>query len=289
MLKAHIIKLKISLAILVLLIGNSFSQDTIEYPSVREQIVADRPGQTDAPQLISKGFIQIETGFQKEFGKVKIEKQQIRNTTCSTLMLKYGISKYFELRLVSEYATDKIKLINSDNSVDTVVEYFGLSPVSFGFKMALRDENKMLPEISVLTNLKLPYLGSDNYKTEYAIPQCIFLFSHTLNKRFNLSYNMGAEWPDESVRTTGIYAASLGMNLSDNLAVFFEQYGFLKKHTVPDCRLDGGLTYIIKNNMQLDCSGGIGLTEESPKYFISAGLSVRFNTSRKTIKIKNST
>jgi hypothetical protein len=79
------------------------------------------------------------------------------------------------------------------------------------------------------------------------------------------------------------------MNLSDNLAVFFEQYGFLKKHTVPDCRLDGGLTYIIKNNMQLDCSGGIGLTEESPKYFISAGLSVRFNTSRKTIKIKNST
>ena len=68
---------------------------------------------------------------------------------------------------------------------------------------------------------------------------------------------------------------SLGVSLIKKLSMFVESYGFLTQDETPDHRLDGGFTYLFSKNIQADLSGGIGISDKSPDFFIGAGLSVR--------------
>lgn len=259
---------------LLLNIGNILAQDNTD--GTLEAIITDRPDQTEAPTLTPVGFIQIEIGAQTEFDKNKENREESQNTLFNTTLWKYGVSKNIELRLITEYAGEKIKYNAFDNSTKTTSLYSGFNPISVGTKIAIQKEHGIIPDISLISHLELPYFGAERYKPKNIIPRFRFLFAHTLNDRFTFSYNLGAEWESESTATTGIYTASLGISLIKNLSMFVEGYGFLRENTAPDHRLDGGFTYVIKNNVQLDCSGGIGLTENAPDYFVSAGLSFRF-------------
>lgn len=40
--------------------------------------------------------------------------------------------------------------------------------------------------------------------------------------------------------------------------------------------IDGGFTYLINNNLQLDISAGIGLNEAAIDYFVGTGCSICF-------------
>jgi outer membrane putative beta-barrel porin/alpha-amylase len=60
------------------------------------------------------------------------------------------------------------------------------------------------------------------------------------------------------------------------LSCFVELYGYLPEFGSPDHRFDAGFTFLITNMFQLDLSGGLGLSEISPDYFISTGFSVKF-------------
>jgi hypothetical protein len=103
-----------------------------------------------------------------------------------------------------------------------------------------------------------------------------FNLEYTLTDRIGFGMNLGGRWNGSDAEPEGIYSAVLGFGLLDNLGMFIESYGFLPTDQVPDHRLDAGFTFSIKNNLQLDASGGIGLSEVSPDYFVNAGLSWRF-------------
>ncbi|PBQ33751.1 hypothetical protein CNR22_18845 [Sphingobacteriaceae bacterium] len=257
------------------------------YEDFPENIVTDRPDQTEAPQLTPVGFFQIEIGTQTEYDEDKINKVKTQSSLYNTTLWKYGVTKNFELRLITEYAADKMQFKGRSDLPDTTFTMSGFNPIAIGSKIALQKQHGIIPEISLITHLELPFFGSDNYKPINIIPRFRFLFAHTLNDRFTFSYNLGAEWEDGSSVSTEIYTASLGISVCRNLSMFVEAYGFLKENAAADNRLDGGFTYLINNNIQLDCSGGIGLSEISPDYFISAGISVRFNAFNKAMKNKS--
>ncbi|WP_209319853.1 transporter [Ancylomarina longa] len=63
--------------------------------------------------------------------------------------------------------------------------------------------------------------------------------------------------------------------MSEKLNAFAELYGFLPGKGKNDHRWDGGLTYEVNENLQLDISTGIGLSKVSPDFFPSLGLSIR--------------
>lgn len=251
-----------------------------------ENIVTDRPDQTEAPQLTPVGYFQVEIGSQSEYDNNKTDNVNTQSTLYNTTLWKYGVTKNFELRLITEYAADKMQFTSNSDLGDTVISYNGFNPIAVGSKIGLQKEHGIIPSISLITHLELPYLGSENYKPANIIPRFRFLFAHSLSDRFTFSYNLGAEWEDGSSVSTGIYTASLGASLFGNLSMFVEAYGFLKENSAADNRLDGGFTYVINNDIQLDCSGGIGLSEISPDYFISAGVSFRINAFNKEMKKK---
>jgi len=124
--------------------------------------------------------------------------------------------------------------------------------------------------------LSLPKLASKKLKTDYYTPEFRFTMQHTLSEKQTLSYNLGAEWDGISPEPTFIYTLTSGYSFSEKISGYIELYGFIPQIQKADHRFDAGLNYLLNPNHQLDISGGIGLSETSPDYFVALGYSFRF-------------
>ena len=80
--------------------------------TTKPEIVTDRPDQTEAPSLVPTGGIQVELGTAIETDV--IENTKVTNYTYATALVKYGINKNFELRLISEYLGQRAKFNESN-------------------------------------------------------------------------------------------------------------------------------------------------------------------------------
>jgi hypothetical protein len=224
-------------------------------------IQLDRPDQTECPFIVPKGYIQAENGLTYE----KNNKLSTSIAHPSTLW-KYGFSDNFEFRLITEVISEKeLSQVNT-----------GLSPITVGFKVKMMEENGILPITSFIGHLAVPNWASKSFEANYFAPSFRFTMQHTLSKRMSLAYNLGAEWDGETPETSFIYTLTTGYSLTEKLGGYLELYGFAPQNQETDHRFDGGLTYLINNNVIFDISGGFGLSPNSPLHFISLGFSYRF-------------
>lgn len=235
-----------------------------------EDIETDRPDRTESAGIVPEEFFQFEIGGSMESEKYSYPSApsySIRERALPSLLVRHGILKNLELRLGIEYFTRSFSHNNNKTH--------GLGPVSVGAKIKIMEEKEAAPETAFLFHVIFPLKNNDVFQPEYIGADFRFAMKHSLSKRFSLSYNLGGEWSGDDPRATGIYTLSLGISLVKRLSVFVESYGFLTQKETPDHRFDGGFTFLIAKNFQADVSGGIGITDISPDYFIGAGLSFR--------------
>lgn len=244
-------------------------------------IATDRPDQTESPYLVPKGMFQIETGcwIENDNNSTTHTKNKAYNTT----LFKIGISKQMELRLITEYLGSKTYNRNRDTVLNKVN---GMNSVAIGTKIFISEQRGIIPKTSLIAHLQLPYWGYKDFRPAHLAPRFRFTMQNTISERFSLSYNLGAEWDGVTEQATAIYTISLAIGLIDRLGMYVEGYGFLTENSNKDNqfngsysndhRVDAGFTYLLRNNFQLDVSGGIGLSEISPDNFLSCGLSWRF-------------
>jgi hypothetical protein len=243
----------IGLTILFSANNELFSQNTVP-------IQLDRPDQTECPFIVPEKHIQFESGFNYE----KVNSAQ-QNFLYPTLLTKYGVTDKFELRFITELTTTKI----SGNKLT------GLSPVRIGFKTKLLEEKGFVPATAFIAHLSLPFISTKKLTTSYFAPGFRFAMQHTLTKKISLGYNVGAEWDGEVAAPTFIYTLTNGFSLKENIGTYIEIYGFVPQKGRSDHRIDGGFTYLVKQNMVMDISAGFGLTANAPKYYTSLGFSIR--------------
>lgn len=257
--------------------------ESSQVPPTTTPIATDRPDQTECPFLVPPKMFQIETGASVEYDKDPSTSSKIKNYTYNTTLLKYGISRQWEFRFIAEYLGTKITS-RTDRTLNRNVS--GMNSIAVGTKIFICEERGIIPKVALLAHLELPYFGSSQFKVKHLAPRFRFSMQNTLSERFTLSYNVGGEWDGDSQNATIIYTASLGISLVRNLNMFIEAYGFMTENSnvenefsgsfTNDHRADAGFTYLIKNNLQLDVSGGIGISKVSPDSFLSCGLSWRF-------------
>ena len=246
-----------------LLLGLSFSlfsQDTLKVPD----LITDRPTQSESPVIVPAGFFQIEKGFSHEFVT-----SDITNTFYNTTLLRYGLVKGLEIRLGMDYLKN-IERWNDDTQVITK----GFTPVFIGSKFHITREQGIWPEVAFSAGVGVPKTGAGAFMTSYLAPSLKVIASHTIGRNFSLGYNIGAAWNGETAQPTGIYTVSLGMSVSEGIGVFIENYAYFKKGLF-DFRSDAGITWLLKKNLQVDLSGGLGLNSKAPNGFISCGISWR--------------
>lgn len=228
-----------------------------------QSISTDRPDQTESPNLVPSKYFQMECGLTYE--KLNKDFTSIAHPTC---LLRYGVNERFELRLVAEL------LSNKSFGVHKVV----LPPIEIGFKTHLVEEKDWIPKISFIGHLVIPKLASPTERLSNLATSFRFTLQHSLSNRFSLGYNLGAAWDGENTEASFVYTLSLGMAFLDKLSSYIELYGFVPDGMQEDHRIDAGFVYLINSNLQLDLSGGLGLSPSSPKYFVGLGVSYRYKT-----------
>ena len=265
---------KLLVLILLIVVSNIYSQE----------IITDRPDKTESVETVGKGKFQIETGMEYTsftygdiFGyiddttSVTFTNLKSRTLTLPTTLIRYGISKNVELRLSFNF--DK----QSYNDDRLIVNELSLNAPRIGTKIHLYDGKEYMPAISFIGSVTIPGIGAKDKKTDYLNPELLLAFSNDLNENLSLGYNLGIEHDYDNKATNLFYSASLGIGLTPKLGAFAELYGnFPNDDYSSHQNIDGGFTYLIQNNIQVDVYGGIGLSSVSNNFMLGTGIAYKF-------------
>lgn len=260
--KINIRMKKIILLIIALIITLS-----VVYSQDKPEIVTDRPDQTEAPNLVPRGGLQIETGFAVENDREN--NTSFKNITYNTTLVKYGVNEHFELRLISEFLGERMRTPENLES-----EIKGLSPLSIGLKINLSEEKEFWPQVALIGHISLKS-GSNEFAPDYTYSDFRFTAAHKLSDRIALSYNVGVEWNGETPEAAFLYTLSIGYTFTDRFGAFIETYSFFPEESKADNRADMGFTYKFSPTVQWDISAGCGLSSNAPDSFLSTGISFR--------------
>lgn len=223
-------------------------------------IQTDRPDQTECPFIVPAGHFQMENGFNYE----RIDRN-IRLYALPTSLFRFGINEKFELRIIEE-------IISESYRKRTIT---GFTPLTLGFKAKLNEEKGIAPEMAFIGHLSMPEVATFEFQQRYFAPSFRFTMQHTLSEKVSLAYNIGAEWDGFSAEPTFIYTLTTGIAVSSKSSVYFELYGFVPQYQLDEHLFDCGYVYQPSKNIQFDISGGFGINERAPDYFLSLGFSFR--------------
>ncbi len=232
-------------------------------------ISTDRPDQTEASNVVPKNFLQIETGAFYE--TLEVNELKSKAMTFNTTLLRYGLLDNLELRLGFDFTEIKGEF----RGVDLNDRLSGFSPLLLGVKIGITEEKGALPEIAFIGHVNVPGFASNDFKTKSTGTDFRFSLSHTLSERSSLGYNIGMAWDGDITTANYIYTLAYGYSISDKVGAYVELYGELPEDSSFSHLWDAGFTYLINDNIQLDISGGTGITQNVQDLFLSAGISVR--------------
>ncbi|GAA4940427.1 hypothetical protein GCM10023314_11560 [Algibacter agarivorans] len=260
---------QIKLITLAIVLNSSFSSFSQEENTPLGALITDRPDATESPSTIPVGYIQVETGaFYESF-----EENNIKNDTYTfnTTLVRLGLLDNLELRLGWDFVEHKI------NGFDNISS--GFNPLLLGAKIAISEEKGCFPEIGFLGHLYLPFTAGKDYKPETTGVDFRFSFAHTLSENSSLSYNLGAQWGDDSPEAAYVYTIAYGLGLTAKLSAYAELYGDLPENNKANHLWDAGLTYLISDNVQLDATVGSSITK-GQDILLSGGVSFRLPTKK---------
>ncbi|MBQ0788372.1 MAG: transporter [Oceanihabitans sp.] len=234
----------------------------------QEPLITDRPDQTESPNVLRKGFLQVETGtFYETFEDNNIQNE---NFTYNTTLVRFGLLDNLELRLGWNFTEGKTNI--NGKSTNNVTS--GFKPLLLGIKTSIAKEKGVFPDIGLLGHLYLPFTASTDYKPENTGVDFRFAFAHTLNENSSLSYNLGAAWGNDSPEASFVYTIAYGIGVTEKIGAYAELYGDLPENNKANHFWDAGFTYLISNNIQLDATIGTSITK-GQDLLLSAGVSFR--------------
>lgn len=252
----------------------------IAAPLAADELITDRPDQTESAAVAGKGRVQIETGFlftaNDEDG---LDSEVLEGPGT---LARIGLSERFELRVGWTGFVDSETDFTTQGQRSTS-RADGIGDGDLGFKLRLRSESGRIPEMALLAGTSVP-VGDDQFTSDRADPYFRLSMAHTLSDRVSIGYNFGAEWGtarDATGNTTtlarGIYTVAMGFGLTDRWGAFVEVFGdvALSEPGGPAHSIDGGFSYLVRPTIQLDAYTGVGLNDRGDDWFLGIGLSIR--------------
>ena len=131
-----------------------------------------------------------------------------------------------------------------------------------------------------MSGLSLP-TGDHGFSSDGVDPSFLVAFAHEFLPRLSLGYNVGAAWESSADRPNRdaflVYSVVLGVRLTDHLSTFIELFGDRQTTgtIATSASVDGGLTWLVTDIVQVDVSVGRGLWGPTDDVFVGTGLSFR--------------
>lgn len=230
-------------------------------------LVTDRPDFTESADTIAPGRVQLETGY-----TFTDEERDTETHAWGEVLVRIGLSRSVELRLgLNSY------LQTSRPGEDLS----GLEDSSVGVKIKLQDSRpgSARPQVALILGAALP-TGSSEYRASHAQPGSALALGWGLSPRLGLGANVNYAYLSEEGEQFGELAGSLalGYALSHRVGGYIEYFGFNpQSRGGPDTHfLNGGFTWLLTSNAQLDARAGIGLNSAAADYFVGVGAAWRW-------------
>lgn len=233
-----------------------------------QKIVTDRPDQTEASSTVPKQSFQIESGLLFQFNGSGSNKAS--NFTLPTTLFRYGLLKWLEVRLVSEFAIERMKLNGIEN------KSIGIRDLQIGTKIQLFKKEGNATEVALMSHLVVPS-GSSGLTGNSVGTVNKLCISHSLAERVGLGYNLGYNYLGSGVGDL-TYSLSVAFGITDKLGIYLEPFGSWDNFESVTTNFDGGFTYLIKDNLQFDFSAGVGL--DNRMNYLSTGISWNIATKK---------
>jgi Putative MetA-pathway of phenol degradation len=234
-------------------------------------LVTDRPDQTESPVVVPRGMVQFEAGGLHEVANAGAG----RVTSVASLLARAGLFGRVELRL-GFLGWQRATASGADARA-------GFGDLSVGMKVALRDGDGLDPAAAVLASALVP-VGDPDFRAAGVDPELRVALAHDLGGAFSLGYNVGAAWVTtesgagtETRHVEGLYTLTVGRSFGTRLGAFVEAFGNVAPSNAnPSSHgVDGGLTFGVRPNVQLDAAAGFGLDDAGPAWFLGMGVAVR--------------
>ncbi len=250
-----------------------FAQEKV---SPKPELVTDRPDQTESSVVVPPGYVQVETGW----GLARHQEGGIRTNTHTFpgTLFRIGVLDRVELRLGYGGA-----LWEQTREAGQSTNLSGSGDMGVGAKLYFWEEQGWVPEAALLAGVSLP-VGKEQFSSGRADPTFRINLSHTLSDSLSFGYNLGATWEstleetnDRDTLSFFNYTAVLGIGLSDRAGLFAELFGDIPFNAKggPRHSFDGGLTYLIRDNLQIDGAAGVGLSDSADDWSVGLGITVR--------------
>lgn len=228
-----------------------------------QEIKTDRPDQTESSTTVPNGSFQMELGF----GSGNYNGERI--SLLPTALFRYGLFKSIELRFVEQLV--------AFNENATSEKEFGLSDIELGLKIQVLKKEDINTEIAFISHLIVPTGSFELTNTNYGTINKLAI-SHSLNNLLDLGYNLGYNY--YGIGNGDLtYSLVLGIGLSNRMGIYVETFGEYSDFTEATSNFDSGFTYLLKENLQLDFSMGLGLTQKMNCF--SLGFSWNINCKHK--------
>ncbi len=242
---------------------------SLAVPAHPQTISTDRPGFGNGTSIVPVRAKQLESGYL--YSRV----EEVKEHTLGQWLLRIGAAERLEFRIgVNSYVS-----ASSPDGDDS-----GISDGSLGLKLKLyhgeHGFETLTYDLSVVVETSLP-TGSKPYRARRLQPAVMFVLDLAVPQGFTLSpftsYTLASDdTPQYNQFGVGV---SLGVSLTERTGCFLEYFGLTKeKDRGPETTnyLDGGFTFLLADNCQLDIHSGLGMNGPSPSYFVGIGFSYLF-------------
>lgn len=254
----------------LLALGLLFSASAVAqegWSGLDDALVTDRPDFTESTSTLPPGHFQIEGGATVS----RVE--DVDSTSFGELLVRIGTGERWETRLTAGYAR-----------VETPFDEFsGLEDPSVGFKVRFTDDPGELgpgqPAAALIVATSIP-AGDEELTDDEWVPEAKLALAWELTSRLGLSSNLNYAYlvdGDERLHQLGA-TLSGSLSLTDRLGAYLEWFGFNEetKDGPSTHYVNGGVTFRINSDLQVDARVGTGLNDADPDWFVGVGGGVRF-------------
>lgn len=271
----------LALALGITTAATAFAQEP-KKPAVPESgesedvINPDRPGIADGSTVVGGRRFQIELGIQHEY---RSDTGSSEHTWFVPTLIRYGLNDRWELRVETNgYIFDRLYQPGSG-----ITRTDGYAPISVGVKHHWQDsKGPDQPSLGAIFRV-FPPSGSGAFHSDITSFDMRLAADWDFAPNWSLNPNVGFgryEDGNGQMITAGLFAMTLTRVVNKRIQVFGD-IALQSPEQATDARMatiaDGGITYLLDKDSQLDAGAGAGVSGHTPPHpFWSVGYSRRF-------------
>jgi hypothetical protein len=263
--------------LLELFVGPRLDAEDAEGEQEEEPLATDRPDFVEASSNVGRGRVQLEAGY--TFIHDRSGGVTTRTHSYPEILLRIGLfADWFELRIGQNFGNQRLHgggIRGSGN---------GAEDLYLGIGLALTEQNGLVPESRVVFQTTVP-TGADAFTDDAMLPGVNILYGwEVIEDKMSLgmstAFNRARDDSGDDYLEFA-QAVTTAFTLTDKLGMYLETFALLPAGATdpgarPEYYADGGFTYRITNNFQLDIRAGVGLNRYADDFFAGSGFAVRY-------------